>query len=270
MESTFLQKLKEKTQIIGMIHVDALPGTPAYGGDFKKILKKAILEAKIYQDCSIDAIAIENMHDTPYLNTNVGPEITAAMSVIGYEVKKTTGLPCGIQILAGANTEALAAALCADLDFIRAEGFVFSHIGDEGIFNSCAGKLLRYRKQIGAEHISIFTDIKKKHSSHAITSDVDIIETAHAAEFLRSDGVIITGISTGQAASVEELKTVKNSVSIPVLIGSGVTFDNIENYLPYADGLIIGSYFKEGGIWSNPIAPDKIKKLMKKIEKLRK
>lgn len=49
------------------------------------------------------------------------------------------------------------------LDFIRAEGFVFSHVADEGLLNACAGDLLRYRKQIGAEHVKIFTDIKKKH-----------------------------------------------------------------------------------------------------------
>lgn len=49
------------------------------------------------------------------------------------------------------------------LDFIRAEGFVFSHVADEGIINACAGDLLRYRKQIGAENIQIFADIKKKH-----------------------------------------------------------------------------------------------------------
>lgn len=60
------------------------------------------------------------------------------------------------------------AALCryymlTGLDFIRAEGFVFSHVADEGLLNACAGDLLRYRKQIGAEHVQIFTDIKKKH-----------------------------------------------------------------------------------------------------------
>ena len=49
------------------------------------------------------------------------------------------------------------------LDFMRAEGFVFSHVADEGLLNACAGDLLRYRRQIGAEHIQIFTDIKKKH-----------------------------------------------------------------------------------------------------------
>lgn len=49
------------------------------------------------------------------------------------------------------------------LDFIRAEGFVFAHVADEGLLNAGAGDLLRYRKQIGAEHVQIFTDIKKKH-----------------------------------------------------------------------------------------------------------
>lgn len=113
---------------------------------------------------SQDAIMVENMHDIPYLNRQVGPEIVASMSVVCNEVKKEANdLPCGIQILAGANKEALAVAKAAGLQFIRAEGFVFSHIADEGTMNSDAGELLRYRKQIEADDILVFTDIKKKH-----------------------------------------------------------------------------------------------------------
>ena len=64
----------------------------------------------------------------------------------------------------GSNKEALAVAHASGADFIRAEGFVFSHIGDEGWMESCAGELLRYRKMIDAERVMVFTDIKKKHS----------------------------------------------------------------------------------------------------------
>lgn len=53
--------------------------------------------------------------------------------------------------------------LLTGLDFIRAEGFVFSHVADEGLLDACAGRLLRYRRSIGAGHVMIFTDIKKKH-----------------------------------------------------------------------------------------------------------
>ena len=51
----------------------------------------------------------------------------------------------------------------ADLEFIRAEGFVFSHVADEGLMNACAGDLMRYRHNIGADNIMVFADVKKKH-----------------------------------------------------------------------------------------------------------
>lgn len=39
---------------------------------------------------------------------------------------------------------------------------------------------------------------------------------------------------------------VKKNVNLPVLVGSGVTEENIQDYLA-ADGLIIGSHFKQDG-----------------------
>jgi len=252
--------------IIGMIHVDALPGTPKYNGSIKAIIEKALSEALLYQSLGVPALMIENMHDVPYLNRNVGPEITTLMSIILYEIKKKLDLPLGIQILAGANKEAMASASSAGADFIRAEGFVFAHVADEGLFNSDAGELLRYRKQINAENILIFTDIKKKHSSHSITADTTILETAKAAEFFLSDGVIITGSSTGTEPSLEEIKTVKNNCGLPVLAGSGITVENVNAYLEYCDALIIGSYFKRKGKWFNPINPERVKMILDKVK----
>ena len=227
--------LRKKKTIIGMIHVDALPGTPEFLGSVSDIVARAKVEAQIFRDAGIDAIAIENMHDVPYLKQKVGPEIVAMMAVIGYEVKQVSGLPCGIQILAGANIEALGVAQAAGLDFVRVEGFVFAHVADEGLIDGCAGELLRYRRQIGAENVLVLTDIKKKHSSHALTGDVDIVETAHAAEFFLSDGVIVTGIATGVEANLEELQRVKTAVNLPVLVGSGITLENVDRYLAIAD-----------------------------------
>ncbi len=53
-----------------------------------------------------------------------------------------------------------------------------------------------------------------------------------------------------------------------MLIGSGVTCDNIERYLD-ANAMIIGSHFKEGGHWANAVDPAQVKKLMGKIRDLR-
>ena len=261
--------MKLKQSIIGMIHVPALPGTPKSNLSPAQIVDKVLTEARTYQQAGIDALAIENMHDVPYLNRQVGPEITAMMTLLGKAVKQETNLPVGIQILAGANREALAAAHAAGLDFIRAEGFVFAHVADEGNMQSDAGDLLRYRKAIGAEEVQIFTDIKKKHSAHALTSDVDIVETAKAAEFFLSDGLIVTGAATGETASLKELEAVKTAVGLPVLVGSGVNLDNVGDYLSLCDGLIIGSWFKQDGHWTQPPDQDRVFRFMEKVHRLR-
>ena len=248
--------------VVGMIHVRALPGTPQHRGGMAPILDQALAEAETYRACGIHALMVENMHDIPYVQ-HPGPEIAAAMSVLAREVKQAhPRLPLGIQILAGANREALSAALAAGADFIRAEAFVFGHVADEGYMDSCAGALLRHRKAIGAEHVAIFTDIKKKHSAHAVTADVDIVQTAHAAEFFLSDGLILTGAATGEAASVDELRAVYAATKLPVLVGSGITAENLKSYLPIADAFIVGSHFKKNGYWENALDPARIRRLM--------
>jgi len=262
-------QFSDKKSIIGMIHVQALPGTPNHKMSLNEISALAVKEAKQYENAKLDAIIIENMHDVPYLKGQVGPEVTAAMTIVAKAIRDAVNLPLGIQILAGANKEALAVARAADLDFIRVEGFVFGHVADEGYIDSCAGELMRYRKNIEADKVKVFTDIKKKHSSHAITSDVDIVETAHAAEFFLSDGLIITGSSTGKAGDIRELDALKDSVSKPILIGSGITNDNISEYWPFANAFIIGSHFKEDGYWMNPISDKRLTVFMEKVEFLR-
>ena len=254
-----------RASVIGMIHVPALPGTPRSQYSVEEIGQMVVDECRIYKRAGIDSIGLENMHDVPYLNRVIGPEIVAMMTLLAGQVKKESALPCGIQILAGANREALAVAHAAGLDFIRAEGFVFSHVADEGMIDACAGELLRYRKLIGAEQVKIYADIKKKHSSHAITSDVDIAETAKAAEFFLADGVIVTGVATGQSADLDEIRCVKEKVNIPVLVGSGVTLENVDSYKELVDGMIVGSYFKRDGFWSNELDYDRVARFMEKV-----
>jgi membrane complex biogenesis BtpA family protein len=251
--------------IIGMIHAGALPGTPASREGMDEILTRVREEALLYRKSGVDMLLVENMHDLPYLKGRVGPEITAAMALVGYEAKRAAGLPCGVQILAGANLEALAAARAAGLDFIRVEGFVFAHVADEGLIEGCAGELLRYRRRIGADDVLVLADIKKKHASHALTIDVDIVETARAASFFGADGVIVTGKATGEPADPGEVRLVREALEIPVLVGSGVNLENAENYLGLADALIVGSYFKKDGCWANSPDPERVRSLMKKI-----
>ncbi|XP_055298805.1 uncharacterized protein F13E9.13, mitochondrial [Sitodiplosis mosellana] len=257
--------------VIGMIHLRALPGTPKYDGNFNAIVEQARHEANIYKKYNVDAVLVENMHDIPYVqNEHIGPEVIASMTRVSGEIKQLLpNTPCGLQVLASANCQALAIAKAANLQFIRAEGFVFAHVADEGFTNACAGHLLRYRKQIDAEHILIFTDLKKKHSSHAITNDVSLLETVHAAEFFLTDGIILTGTTTGCAVNEGDLHAIHNKCKSPVIIGSGVTSENINEYFPKSNAAIIGSYFKRDGHWANELCDTRIANLMEKVNQLR-
>lgn len=255
--------------IIGMIHVAALPGTPAGALSMREIVALAVAEARLYRQGGVDGIAIENMHDLPYLRGRVGPEIVAGMTLVGQAVREASGLPVGVQVLAGANLEAMAVAHAAGLAFIRAEGFVFAHVADEGLIQSSAAELLRYRKQIGAEDVQVWTDIKKKHSAHAITADISLGATAETAEFMRADAVIVTGNVTGDPPKVADAREAKGHCRLPVVLGSGVDVHNIGEFYPEADGFIIGSHFKVDGHWAKTVDLGRVEAFMARVAELR-
>jgi membrane complex biogenesis BtpA family protein len=256
--------------LVGMIHVAALPGSPRHAEPLDRIAARAVDEAMVLQEAGFDALMIENMHDVPYLLREPGPEVTAAMTAVGIAVRSAVDLPLGVQILAGANRSALAVAQAAGARFIRAEGFVFASVADEGLLpDADAGPLLRFRRVIGAESIAILADVKKKHSAHAITADVDVAEMVRGAAFFGADGIVITGIATGQAIAVDDLGTARVATELPLIVGSGVTPQSVADLLAYADALIVGSWYKRDGLWSSPPDPARASELVRAIREAR-
>jgi uncharacterized protein len=253
--------------VIGVIHVGALPGTPRCSQTVAEVIASAKSEARIYREAGIDGVIIENMHDLPYLRGEVGPEIVAAMTAVATAVKDECALTVGVQLLAGANIEAMAVAHAANLDFIRAEGYAYAHVADEGLIQASAAKLLRYRKLIEATRVQVWADIKKKHAAHAITADVSLGETAETVEFMGADCVIVTGSATGRPPAIADVREARSHCGLPVFLGSGITANNIAEFYEAADGFIIGSAFKIDGLWSNTIDPARVDSLMKAIQR---
>lgn len=92
-------------------------------------------------------------------------------------------------------------------------------------------------------------------------------ETAKAAEYFLADGLVVTGNATGDPAKPADVEKVKTSVSLPVIVGSGVHYENVQDYLN-ADALIVGSHFKKDGKWFNKLQEGKIKSFIEKITTL--
>ena len=250
----FRKVIGKDKALIAMVHLHALPGTANNKISPSQIVDIAVEEATKLVAFGFDAVLIENMHDTPYLLREVGPEIVAAMAVAAQAVVDAVDVPVGIQILAGANKAALAVAHATGAHFIRAEGFAFASVADEGIMDAAdAGPLLRERRRIDADDIAILADIQKKHSSHALTADLSIGDHARGADFMGADGVIVTGNHTGHAVDIAHLREVRGATELPLLVGSGVTPENIKEIFQYADAAIVGSSIKQGGNWSQAL-----------------
>lgn len=257
----FVRESAHRPKLIGVVHVGALPGSPGWAGDMEKLRADAMQDAWAYYQGGAEALIVENMHDLPYLRGHVYPETTAAMAVVARAVKETVpDLPVGVQLLAGANREALGVAIAARLDFLRVEAFAYAHVADEGLLQASAGELLRLRAWLKADGLEILTDVKKKHSSHAITADLSVEDVAEGTEFCGADGLIVTGLTTGKAPLPTLVSRVQGACHLPVLVGSGVTPENAQEFRA-ADGLIVGSYCKFEGNWRNAVDARRVKAL---------
>ena len=93
-----------------------------------------------------------------------------------------------------------------------------------------------------------------------MTADLNLAELCHGAEFCGADAVIITGSRTGDEAQLEDVKEAKTA-GLPVVIGSGITLDNIADYAKIADAVIVGSWLKEAGKWRNPVDQQRVRAL---------
>lgn len=64
------------------------------------------------------------------------------------------------------------------------------------------------------------------------------------------------------------LTAVLDAVDLPVLVGSGVTADNYDQFRA-AHAVVVGSHFKRNGLWSNELDPDRLRRFMQHVADVR-
>lgn len=256
-------KPADRPVLAAMIALEPLPGAPLYKNDPDAIVRKAMEDLAAYKMAGVDAVVIENSLDLPFIKPPLDPLALELVERVAREVRQAFDGEVGLQLLEAANEAALEIAGRTGLDFIRVEGYVFAHVGGAGIIEGCAGRLHRRRKELGCERIKLIADIKKKHCSHALTGDLTIADVARQAEFFLADGLIVTGFRTGEKPMIEDLDSVRAAVQLPVWIGSGMSPENINEYISRADGFIVGSTFRENGDYRKHLDPARLDAFMR-------
>jgi uncharacterized protein len=257
--------------VIGMVHSRALPGAPNYDGEsMDSIVAFAVEEATRLKAGGVDGLIVENHGDIPFLKPDrLGPETAAAMAVMTDAVRRASSLPIGVNVLANGAIQAIAVAKAAGARFVRVNQWANAYVSNEGLLDGLAGEATRYRAWLRAQDVRVFADVHVKHGAHAITGDRSIPELARDVEFFDADVAIATGQRTGDSATLEEIRLVAEGCGLPVVIGSGVTPENIGDIFSIADGVIVASYLKRDGVWWNEVDPERLSHFMAEANRAR-
>jgi uncharacterized protein len=252
---------KSKKVIIGMVHLKPMPGFPNYGGSMQEIIDFAIKDAKTLESGGVDGLIVENIFNRPRQKT-VGPETVAPMSIIFKEVVNSVNLPVGIKVLFNDAKAELAIVNCCGGHFVRLSVYSDPMATMAGIIEGCAYEAVTFRKLIDGEKIKILADVHVKHA--APLANRPISDSAFdAANSGMADGLVVTGKRTGLATDIDDISAVKEVVPDKLLlVGSGTTVENVKDIMKYADGSIIGTYFKKGGDINNPVDLNRVQKMV--------
>jgi len=250
--------------LIGVVHLRPLPGSPRWRGELEAVIDFAVNDARAYERGGAHALFVENFGDVPFTRGCVAPETIAAMAAAGRAIRQAVKLPVGFNVLRNDARAALALCGVCGGEFIRVNVHTGAMLTDQGLIEGNAYETLRYRQRI-CPGTQVFADV---HVKHAVPlGNWTIADAARdTVERGLADALIVSGAGTGLAADLADVEQVRRTCpATKVLLGSGVSLENIRDFLPVADGFIVGSSLKLNGRLSNPVDARRVAALAKTL-----
>ncbi len=232
--------------IIGMLHLDALPGDPRYtaSDSLDIIVEHARMDLKSLIDGGVDAILISNEFSFPYQRKMDYVTVACMARIIG-ELKKDIIVPFGVDAISD-GTATLELARAVDADFCRGT-FSGVYVGDGGFYNNDISKLLRRKTELHLANLKMLYFINPESDKNLDTRE--LAEIAKSTVFKTgADGLCISASAAGQDVNENLIQCVKDACpNVAVLANTGCRPETIESKLKYADAAVVGTYFKKDG-----------------------
>ena len=233
----------------------------------EQIYRKALEEVSILVKGGVHALIVENFRDKPFFPGRLPRETVASLAAVGREIIRGVDIPIGINALRNDAESAMAIATAIGADFIRVNVHMNAVVSEQGIIQGTSHRTLRVRSALRSE-VLIFADVGVKHAAPLADRGL-AVETRDLTERGLADAIIVSGEMTGEETKASDVDIVRQHTHLPLLIGSGVTPENIHRVYDKADGFIVGSYFKKDGKGNNFVEGRRVKRLMEKIRTLR-
>lgn len=232
--------------IIALLHLDELPGDPAFGGSVDEVVEHAACDLKALQDGGADGILIANEFSLPYQPV---PDI-AVISAMGYIIgclRPELRLPYGVNVVKNPlATIDLAAA--TEASFARS-AFSGAYMGEYGLYVSNSGEAVRHRKALGATDVRLLFKVNPEADTYLVERDIqDVARSIMSGGFV--DALCVSGPGAGKEpddTSLRLVHEVAQTKGVPVFCNTGARADNIAQKLAICDGVCVGSAFKKDG-----------------------
>ena len=259
--STLLAQLRAGAKpVVGMVQLAALPGGSRYrGATIDDVLGPALAEADILADNGVDALMVQNLGDIP-VDTHVTTVQVAWMTRVTAEIRRRCARPVGLNMLENDAEAMLAVASAAGADFVRIKIYVGAMVTPFGIESAQAFAAIRARTAWNADDVAIFADVHDRTGNPLVAGtlqdDLDAAVRLGAA-----DGLVLTGKSYEQTHAL--IATARQVVgAVPILVGGGVTVDNVGAVQAVADGTVVSSSLKGTGTAFGRFDPAKVRSFM--------
>jgi len=253
--------------VVGMVHLKALPGSPAWGGSMQEVIDAALLDATALVKGGVDGMIIENFWDSPFPRGASQPITISAMTACVQEIRRAVSVPLGVNVLRNDGVGALSIAAAAGAQFIRVNVLSYAMVTDQGIIQGCANEVARARR-VTVQPAEILADVMVKHS--VPIGAMDIVTAARDTIFRGgADALIISGTETGAPIDVEDLAKVRAALpEVPLVSGSGVTIENLGRAARWLNLIVVGTHFKEEGRVERPVDRRRVAAFVDAVRKL--
>ncbi len=253
---------------IGLVHLKALPSDPMY--DFEGGMDKVIASAKhdiiALQNGGIDGLMFSNEFSFPY-QKKVSQEVLASMAYVIGSLKPLIKVPFGSNVISDPDASiALNAAVGGQ--YTRG-GFSGCFSSNAGIVNEDVGAHMRHRANLRMNNFKIIQYVLPESSRDL--GGRTIHETVKTANFENMvDAFGVSGSIAGQKIDLNILKEIKETAPDQVVFATtGLTLESIEEIYSLVDGAFVATYFKENGVFENPVDENRVKKFMDKLKAFR-
>lgn len=254
-----------KPRLIGVVHLQPLPGSPRSTLSLNQIIEHALRDADAYRQGGAHGLIVENFGDVPFSKHAVQPHVVSAMTLAVAAIAAATDLPIGVNVLRNDAEAAVGIAAMTGAAFVRVNIHTGVMVTDQGVIEGTPDRTMRYRRQLDAP-VEVWADLLVK---HGVPLGEQQIEEAAEDAVVRglADSVIVTGTATGKPVRLSDLERVRTVLpGTPVYLGSGVSPAVIHEAIAHASGFIVGTWAKaEGYVW-NPVDPDRVKRLVTAID----